>query len=84
MITNENNKFRYYDRNGTEITEGCLIKYPDGTVREVYLTEDGQLGTDATNPAWVETGRAAACEYGIYPLDTYDTDTVEVVGRSTT
>ena len=72
------------DVNGTEITEGCLIKYLHGDkslerIVEVYKTEEGELGTDATNPRWIETGRAVPCEYGIYPLTTEETEQVEVV-----
>ena len=40
---------------------------------------DDQLGTDATNPSWIKSGRAIACEYGIYPLGSLETDEVEVV-----
>ena len=69
----------YYDKNGVEITAGSLIKYSDGTVRKVYLTDKDELGTDATNPKWIESGRAVPCEYGIYPLTLSETDEVEVV-----
>lgn len=30
------------------------------------------LGTDATNPIWIEKGRAVPCEYGIYPFGSGD------------
>lgn len=79
MIKNENGKLRYYDKNGKEITEGCEIRYEDGRTQEVYLTEDDYLGTDATNPHWLEIGRAYPCEYGIYPLTREETEEVEVV-----
>ena len=84
MIRTENGKKRYFDRNGKEITEGCKIKYLHGDkslerTEKVYLTEDGELGTDATNPAWIEKGLAATCEYGIYPLTREETEMVEVV-----
>lgn len=69
----------YYDKNGVEITAGSLIKYSDGTVRKVYLTDKDELGTDATNPKWIESGRAVPCEYGIYPLTLSETDEVEVI-----
>lgn len=36
---------------------------------KLYLTVDGRLGTDATNPSWLESGRAFPCEWGIYPLE---------------
>lgn len=84
MIKIENGKKRYFDRNGKEITEGCKIKYLHGDkslgrIEDVYLTGDGELGTDATNPAWIEKGWAAPCEYGIYTLTTEDTEAVEIV-----
>lgn len=84
MIKSENSEYRYFDKNGNEITEGCEIKYLHGDkslerVERVYRTEDGQLGTDATNPAWVDTGRASPCEFGIYPLTAKETEMVEVV-----
>lgn len=79
MIKMENKKIRYFDRNGREITEGCMIKYLSGRVEKVYLTEDGELGIDATNPKWIEWGRAVPCEYGIYPLNEDDTEEVEVM-----
>ena len=83
MIKVENGKKRYFDRNGKEITEGCKVKYKDGvrnrTVYTVYLTEDGELGTDATNPAWIESGRAVPCEYGIYVFEEQETKEIEVV-----
>lgn len=85
MIKYENGKLRYFDKNGVEITEGCKIRYdgtvmyPNGRVMEVYLTEDEKLGTDATNPKWIEMGRAVPCEYGIYPLTREETDSAEVV-----
>ena len=83
MIKTENGKRRYFDRNGKEITEGCKIRYENGmrsrTVYTVYRTENDELGTDATNPSWIESGRAVPCEYGIYPLEHNETNEVEVV-----
>jgi hypothetical protein len=84
MIKIKNGKKKYFDRNGKEITEGCKIKYRHGDkslerIEKVYLTEDGELGTDATNPIWIEKGLAAPCEYGIYPLGNNETNEVEVV-----
>ena len=43
------------------------------------MTTEGELGTDATNPKWIENGRAVECEYGIYPLTRQETEQVEVV-----
>ena len=79
MIKTIDGKRRYFDRSGAEITEGCLIRYPDGKTKRVYLTEDYQLGVDATNPAWIKSGRAAPCEFGIYPIGIETTNEVEVV-----
>ena len=62
---------RYYDMNGDQIHEGDTV-FMAGRNREVYATEDGYLGTDATNPAWIERGMAAECEYGVYPFDEAD------------
>lgn len=78
MIKCENGKTRYFDKNGTEITDGCEIEYLDGRIEKVYLTEDGGLGTDATNPKWIETGRAVPCEFGLYPLTEAETNEVTV------
>lgn len=70
---------KYYDKNGIEIVDGCSIKYPDGSIKKVYTTEDGELGTDATKQSWVESGKAAPCEYGIYAFDVGECAEVEVV-----
>ena len=79
MIKLDGNKLKYYDKNRKEITEGSVIRYSNGRERKVYLTESGELGTDATNPKWIETGRAVPCEFGIYPLEEEETREVEVV-----
>lgn len=79
MIKNINGELCYYDRNGNEITEGCMIRYPDGRTEIVYLTENGYLGTDATNRSWIERGLAVPCEYGIYVLEEEELEKVEVI-----
>ena len=79
MIIRENGKTRYFDKHGKEITDGCTIRYEDGRTERVYLTADGELGTDATNPKWIESGRAIPCEHGLYPLGHNETNEVEVV-----
>ena len=81
MITFENGKHRYFDKHGREITEGCIIRYTDGRTREVYRTNQDELGTDSTNPKWIESGRAVSCEFGIYPLEYDETNEVEVIDR---
>lgn len=61
--------FRYFDMNGAEIHAGDFIRNVDtGEIQEVYLGEHRQLGTDATNPAWIKSDRAYRGEYGLYPL----------------
>ena len=82
MIKLEGNKLKYYDKNGEEITEGSVIRYLNGRERKVYLTENGELGTDATNQKWIESGRAVPCEFGIYPLEEEETEEVEVVEQN--
>ena len=79
MIKYTNDATLYYDKNGVEITDGCTIRYESGVTKKVYLTEQGYLGTDATNPTWIATGRACECEFGIYPLTEEETEEVEVV-----
>ena len=84
MIKVENGQKKYFDRNGKEIIEGCMVKYihaDKSLIRfeKVYKTEDGELGTDATNPKWIESGRAIPCEYGIYPFGREETEMIEVV-----
>ena len=68
---------RYYDKNGIEIHDGDKIKWDNGKVEEVYLTEENELGTDATNPVWIAKGKACPCEFGIYPLTEADMTEIE-------
>lgn len=72
-------KNHYYDIHGEEIHDGDTVLL-DGRERKVLLTTDGCLGLDATNPAWIESGRAAPGEYGIYPFD--EDDEPELVRRA--
>lgn len=81
MIIYEHGKPRYFDKHGREITDGCTIRYEDGRTEKVYRTTDDQLGTDATNPHWIQSGRAIPCEYGIYPLGHDETNVVEVIAE---
>lgn len=79
MIKRAVGKELYYDKNGMQITAGCMVKYSDGRICKVYATTDNKLGIDATNPKWIESGRAYECEYGIYPFTIEETDTIEVI-----
>ena len=67
----EKNEMQYYDMHGNEIHDGDTV-YMDGKERKVYATTEGLLGVDATNPKWIETGRACECEWGIYPFECTD------------
>lgn len=62
----------YYDMNGNEIHEGNHV-FMNGRSRKVYRTEEGYLGIDSTNPAWIESGKAVEGEFGIYPFTEEDT-----------
>ena len=73
----ENDIYRYFDKEGNELNDGDTIRWASGKTEKVYRTQQGLLGTDATNPAWIASGRACECEYGIYPL-TYS-DLKEIV-----
>lgn len=83
----ELNTERYFDKNGDEILEGDYIKISAyAKPQRVYVYDDGcggfGLGTDATNPAWIEKGRAVPCEYGVYPLTWEDLEECELVNEN--
>lgn len=67
-IIEENDVYTYFDKNGNELHDGDTIMWADGRTEELYATTDGRLGTDATNPRWLASGRAVECQYGVYPL----------------
>lgn len=71
-IETRNGKFVYFDKEGNELHDGDYIQWNDEKIKQIRLTESGELGIDATNPLWIETGRAVPFEYGVYPLDTED------------
>jgi hypothetical protein len=79
MIKIENGNRKYFDKNGKEIVRDCIILCPNGNEMIVYETVEGELGTDATNPAWIDKGWATPCEYGIYPFTKAETEMIEVV-----
>lgn len=68
----ENDEYRYFDKNGEELHNEDTIVWDSGKEEKVYLTDQGQLGTDATNPYWIESGKASTCEFGLYPLTESD------------
>ena len=65
------NPIKYYDINGDEIHDGDKVIMED-RIWDVMLTEDGYLGVDSTNPAWINWGRAVPGEYGIYTFEESD------------
>ena len=71
-IIEENKKYHYFDKEGNELHDGDTIKWDNGKTEKVYATVHGYLGTDATNPTWIASGRASECEYGVYPLELTD------------
>ena len=76
MIRYENGTYHYFDRNGIELHDGEVVQYESGSRQKLYLTENGRLGTDATNSVWIANGRAVPCEYGIYPLEEEETEEI--------
>ena len=72
-------QFVYYDKVGNELHDGDYVRYDDGRVKQVCLTDSGELGIDATNPAWIRTGRAVAFEYGAYPLEEQEMELITKV-----
>lgn len=76
----ETKEYSYFDKYGKQIHEGDKVFDEEtGKTREIYLTESGLLGTDATNPLWIENGRAVPCEFGIYPLEEQELAHMRVV-----
>lgn len=63
--------YTYYDMNGKQIHAGDIILM-EGREHKVYLTDNDTLGIDATNPKWIEKGKAFPCEYGIYSFNRED------------
>ena len=62
---------RYWDDNGAELQEGDVVMV-NGQSEKLYRLEGGFLGTDATNPIWIEKGKACVGEYGYYRLNDLD------------
>ena len=67
-IIEENDIYTYFDKEGNELHDGDTIMWADGRTEKLYATVEGRLGTDATNPSWIASGRAVECQYGVYPL----------------
>ena len=67
-IIEKNGIYTYFDKNGNQLHDGDTIMWADGRTEKLYATVEGRLGTDATNPSWLASGRAVECQYGVYPL----------------
>lgn len=67
-ILEEGGTYRYFDKNGTELFAGDTIRYDDGTTEKLFLSEEGQLGIDATNPNWHKKEGGPYGGFGLYPL----------------
>ena len=50
-IIEEKGTYRYFEKNGTELKDGDIIRYDSGKEEKLYLTTNGRLGTDAINPS---------------------------------
>lgn len=61
-------KPQYFDNDGAEISDGDIV-FTEGRNRRVLLTDRDELGTDATNPAWIKAGRASEGDCGVYPFE---------------
>lgn len=81
MIEDEEGKVHYFDNNGHELHDGDTVSIAGGEPKKLYRTDDGQLGTDATNPKWIEWGRASECEFGIYALDNVDMEDIVLMSE---
>ena len=62
---------RYWDDNGVELQEGDVVMV-NGQSEKLCRLEGGFLGRDATNPLWIEKGKACVGEYGYYHLSVLD------------
>ena len=72
-------QFVYYDKVGNELHDGDYVLYDDGRIKQLCLTESGQLGVDAANPVLIKNGRAVAFEYGAYPLEEQEMELITKV-----
>ena len=85
MIKKIDGRLHYYDKNGEEIFEGDYVRNGDEKPRKVlaWETEHGAegLGTDATNPFWIERGQAVEGEFGIYPFTDDNLAEYELCGK---
>lgn len=66
----------YKDKNGKVIEKGMTLKHNSGDVEYVYLADNGELGFNASNEAWLERhGR----DRELYPLYQFDLSEWEIV-----
>lgn len=82
MIKYDGKEYKYYDKKFRRISEGDLIKWDDGRIQPVLKSTEGYLGTDATNPSWVASGKAEPGEWGVYPFSHEDTTHILRVAKA--
>lgn len=78
IIKQDKNGYHYFDVNAREIHDGDIVLI-DNEQKQVFLTEDGELGIDSTNPIWIKRGWAAPGEFGIYPF--CEDDEAEIISE---
>ena len=77
----------YFDMDGNEILEGDTVRMnaddlPHSREIEVMASDDEEyLGEDATNPVWVQNGRAYPGEFGMYPFNQEDLRHMELIKK---
>lgn len=71
-------EYKYFDANFEEIHEGDYLEYHSGRKEKIYLSTEGQLCTDATNPNWIKIGRAMPTEFGLYHLTNDELETAKL------
>lgn len=67
---------KYYDKNGREIKKDMKLRHDNGDVEQVYETDDGNLGFNASNEKFIgfnELNRQ------LYPLDEFDLSEWEII-----
>lgn len=77
-IVEDKDRYHYFDKEGNELLDGDVVEYDDGHREAVFLSENGTLGTDATNPVWIRDGIASCGERGLYPIEKAELKTMVV------
>lgn len=80
-ILEESGIYRYFDKSGTELFAGDTIRYDDGTTEKLFLSKEGQLGIDSTNPNWHKRDGGPYWGFGLYPLGKNELSEIEKVSE---